>query len=267
MNALDPLRPPLRRQAPRPLRPDGGGVTYALRSVALGVCLALLSGCASVRVPADGVGIFTGRVENYSGGEAALQSTATVFDGVFGSEIVIGEGSIAANGAFDFSFDPTLEPGALIDLFAPDELCTGVVVSASDVGGGALLSLDVVVANDTIGVIGLATTADDLDRILFGDAPSSATIVVRLYVERGVSVEGACTDGSGTYDLDLAAGWNLVQIDYLADGSTAFRNAGTSSGVAWYFLVLPRPGALSSPAAGSLTSVGKLRQIRQRGQP
>lgn len=248
--------------ARRGQRPPGSrrGVHRLWLGAALCLSVALLSACTRTPFGGEGVGVFSGVVENYRSGSAELRATAVVFDGVFGSEIDIGQGNIRADGVFSFSFEPRVRADALIPLFSADNLCDGVTVSDRGVRGGTIYSLDVVGAGGVLGVIGLAASEAHLSALLLGTDPPAGHVGARLYVNGPVTVDGTCNDGLNRYELTLVEGWNLVEFEYDGEGAVALRSVMTARGN-WRFLLRQNTGSIDT--TGQLLSIdGSLRRQR-----
>lgn len=212
--------------------------------------------CTSVSTPPSEASTFSGRVAEYDGGAADLRATALTLDGAFVTEITIGSGDIDAEGAFDFSLDRTVDPTALMELFPDERLCTGISVS-DRADGGTVTAIDVLRAGQPIGVIGQATSRDVLQGALASAQPKG-TLTVRVYADRRVRVEGSCSDGSATYDLELSAGWNIVDIER-SETSLHLRSVETPSSAEWIYLVPATAGSAVDTAIFQVASGARLR--------
>lgn len=195
--------------------------------------LALATSCGSPSAAGAGARSITGQVEDYAAGAALLRATVLVAGEIFLTETVIGTGSIAADGGFDFVFDSTVDAGGLTELFSEQDLCDGVTASAN-AQGGLVSTLEVTRSGSPVGVIGLASGPNVLEQTLAG-GPPVGTLVAWLYVDRDVAVSGTCTDGGASYDLVLTSGWNMVEIAMVED-TLRFRSVETATGVEWHFL-------------------------------
>lgn len=218
--------------------------------------LLMSTACTSVSTPPSETSTFSGRVADYDAGAAELQATALISDGAFVTEITIGSGGIDADGAFDFSLDRSVDPRALMELFPDERLCTGIFVS-DRAHGGTVTALDVLQAGQPIGVIGHATSRDVLEGAL-ANAQPQGTLTVRVYADRRVRVEGSCSDGSATYDLELSAGWNIVDIER-SETSLHLRSVETPSSTEWIYLTPAAAGSTVDTATFLVASGATLR--------
>lgn len=226
----------------------------ALLVLLTGMAAALLTtACGDATAPSqDGTRAFSGHVTNYDGAAGTLRATARVFDGTFGSEVVIGQGTLDTDGRFDFAFEPSVDAQALVDFQAGDAFCAGPTVTGA-AHGGSVLALPVRDDGDArLGRIGLASSVEAFAGAL-GHGPSQGRTLSRLYVDAPVSVEGACEERATTYDLRLDTGWNLVELDADGDVLRVRSVKATPTDAQWWFL--PRANTLALTHATPRDSV------------
>lgn len=208
--------------------------------------------CGGFDAPtAESARTFSGTVSGYDGPNAELRATARLFDGTFGSTVVVGQGDLGTDDTFTFAFDAHVDPALLVDFRDTGTFCSGAQVTGA-ANGGTVISLEVRDGAGTrLGSIGLASSAATLDAAVAGNQ-TAGVATARLYVDADVRVSGACSDGSASYDLSLDAGWNVVEIRASGNALAVTTASPASSGQSWWF----RPAVSSAislqtrPASG-----------------
>jgi hypothetical protein len=166
----------------------------------------------------------SGKLEGYSGGAKVLK----VLRGPGGQEVAGATGSLNADGTFTV----TLPGSASLTLtpFAVGSNCAATVNPA-----------DAKSASVSVGVYDSAASTTPIGTLFQGDSrtptPTNGTIsgVIRIYVDKNVTVKGTCTSPNTSYDLDLKAGWNavLVKVTYTNGSATKQEVLSAAGSFSW----------------------------------
>ncbi|MCA9839708.1 MAG: Ig-like domain-containing protein [Trueperaceae bacterium] len=163
-------------------------------TLTLTASLGNLSDSATLTInPAAATGFtISGQVQDYDRGEASLEAIS------FDREVMVGIGSIAADGSFSLAL---LVP-ADKNLLAAEKPCPEINQRPADFNLTSVVSLKII--KDGLGI-------GDLFHASGPDA-FAANQVSYTYVDRDVSISGSClVDGvENTFDLSFKQGWNLL---------------------------------------------------------
>jgi hypothetical protein len=166
--------------------------------------------------------VITGKVQNYTGGEATLEAHLTI--GFLQEGAKVGQGSIKADGSFTVTLIDTVADENLEPLSDP---CQGVTITPSTFKGAGILFLSVVKDGKPIGALAQASSAD-----AFITIPSK--FVARIYVDQDASIVGTCQDGSNsTFNINYKKGWNLG-LQEMTETSMLARTV-ESSDLPWFY--------------------------------
>lgn len=211
---------------------------HAVSVLAAAALILVLSSCGGASAPAS-ASSFAGTAEGYAGPSAqlrldpALAGYGAVADSALLSpgtplapqqnSALVGEGEIAADGSFSFAF-VDVPPRELLYTLGIEGFCSEgeIEVSAPDA-----LSYSEGLANirvvDDGAVIGTLVKTEFSGGTI--PAQGSGRAVLRIYLDRALSVRGTCTAYGDvwTYDLDLDAGWSILNVVVEEDPNTRVR--------------------------------------------
>ena len=176
----------------------------------------LLSACGTSSISGEAARAISGQVADYDGPAGTLEAVAG-----FIKLPQAGTGSIEADGTFAFELEES--PTEFIN--SPIAPCAEV--TASDTAAKLLnvAQFSVVVDGRLMGT--LSQSRDDVNSNK--SLPLPEILVSRAYVDRDVTVKGACTftvlgtQITSAYDLAYRQGWNtlLTKTSFSADGLSA----------------------------------------------
>lgn len=190
---------------------------------------------------------FSGTVQNYQGGTMTIR-------GLDLNGRKIGEGSIAVDGSFTFSYQQNIDHASLSD--ASSYACEGATVSKPDAG---VLERPFVWFFSpehyyNRGVLALASS--ESTALMEGDRGEGDILVVRFYATEDVAITGTCQSEPVTFNLSLKAGWNTALLRWNDSGHiNVVTGPMPSSGMNWYASVVDSTHTVTVniTGAGSVT--------------
>lgn len=145
----------------------------------------------------------------------------------------VAEGEIQPDGRFAVALPAALPPDA--GLTSPAALCAGVGFSPAELRVGILPIL--AVTDATGAPIGHLVQGSGVAAL--GGA-AGERVVARWYADRAGRIAGTHPCGQGgkpiTFDLRLAAGWNVVVVDFVSDAEERISTAPEPADAAWHFV-------------------------------
>jgi hypothetical protein len=196
---------------------------------------ALLAACGAPAGPSDEAArVFSGSVQNYTGGAAALTATTYLEDTFFGA------GSVDAAGNFSFELPEGQDLESTILEPVGETVCDGVTISDPDARVVSAFFLTVADGGDAGPLIAQATS----EGVVADFGLQEGSLVIRMYADRSVTVSGQCSIMPDTYNLAGRQGWNTVVLDFAEVAAGPFAGSfgteyGTEpapAGAGWFFV-------------------------------